>query len=118
MPSRKRRKTKEAALRHLRPKEKEVDEVEKGHGLQDQIPARRTKVLEAEALRVRRSGYAAKNGKPAELASTGTSANSGTPQLANFLSKEAAKQGTPVLTLTGQEELTHPKQTNLPLDLP
>ena len=92
--------------------------MEKHHGLQGQIPARRTKVLEAEALQVRQSGYAAKNGKPAELASKEKSANSGTHQLANFLSKEAAKQGTPVLTLTGQEELTHPKQTDLPLDLP
>ena len=118
MPSRKRRKTKEAALPHLSPKEKEKDKVEEGHGLQDQIPARRTKVLEAKALRVRQSRYAAKNGKPAELASPGTSANSGTPQLAIFLSKKAAEQGTPVLTLTGQEELTHPGQTSLPLDLP
>ena len=118
MPSRKRRKTKEAAHRLLSPKEKEEDEVENHHGLQNQIPARRTKVLEAEVLQIRRSGYAVKNGKPAELASKEKSANTGTPQLANFLSEEAAEQGTPVLTHTGQEELTHPKQTSPPLALP
>ena len=118
VPSRKRRKKKEAAPRHLRPKEKEKDEVERCRGPQGQIPARQTKVLEAKALQVRRSRYAAKIGKPAELASPRASANSGTPRLAGTLPEEAAEQGTPVLTHTGQEELTHPKQTSLPLDLP
>ena len=118
VPSRKRRKKNEAAHRLQRPKEKEEDEVERRHGLQGQIPASRTKVLEVEALQVRLSGYAAKNGKPAEPASKEKSANFGTPQLANFLSEEAAERGTPVLTLTDKEELTRPKQTSLPLNLP
>ena len=120
VPSRKRRKKKEAAPRHRRPKEKEKekDEVERGRGPQGQIPARQTKVLEAKALQARRSRYAAESGKPAEPASPGASANSGTPQLAGTLPEEAAEQGTPVLTHIGQEALTHPKQTSLPLDLP
>ena len=117
VPSRKRRKTKEAALLHLRPKEKEEDEVGKDRSLQNQIPAPRTKVIEAKVPKERRSRYAAKSGKPAVLANTGRNANSGMPPLANFISKEAARQGTLVHILIGLAELTLPKQTSLPLDL-
>ena len=118
VPSRKRRrKKKEAAILHQRLKEKEEDEVEKDHSLQDQIPARRTKALEAKAPRERRSRYVAKSGKPAAFASTGTSANSGMPPLANLILKEPVRQGTLVHILIGLAELTLPKQTSLPLDL-
>ena len=118
MPSRKRRKKKEAAHRLQGPKEKEEDEVESHHGLQNQIPASRTKLLEVEALQGRLSGYAAKNGKPAEPASKERSASFGTPQLANSSSEEAAGRATPVFTLTDKEESIRPKQISLPLDLP
>ena len=118
VPSRKRRKTKEAALLHRRPKEKEEDEVEKDHGLQDQIPARRTKVHEAKAPRESRSRYAVKIGKPAALANTGKNANSGMPLLASFMLKEAARRVTLVRILTGQVELIQPNQTSLLPDLP
>ena len=117
VPSRKRRKKKDAALLHQRLKEKEEDEVEKDHGLQDQIPARRTRALEAKAPRERRSRYAAKSGKPAALASSERNANSGMPLHASFMLKEAARQVTPVHILTEQAQLHLPNQTNLPLDL-
>ena len=118
MPSRKRRKKKEAAHRLQGPKEKEEDEVESHHGLQDQIPASRTKVLEVEALQVRLSGHAAKNGKPAEHASKEKSASFGTLQLADSSSEETAGRVTHAFTLTDKEETIRPKQTSLPLDLP
>ena len=118
VPSRKRiRKKKEAAIPRQRLKAKDEDEVERGRSLQSQIPAPRTKVIEAKVPKERRSRYAAKSGKPAALASTGRNANSGMPPLANFMSKEAARQGTLVHTLIGLAELTLPKQTSLPLDL-
>ena len=117
VPSRKRRKKKEAAPLHQRLKEKEEDEVEKDHGLQDQIPARRIKVLEALAPRERRSRYAAKSGKPAALASSGRNAHSGMPLHASLTPKEAARQVTPVHILTGQAQVRRPSQTNPPLDL-
>ena len=113
----KRRKKKEAAIPHQRLKEKEEDEVEKDRSHQDQIPAPRTKVIEARVPKERRSRYAAKIGKPAALANMGTSATFGTPPLANFMPKEAARQGTLVHILIGLAELTLPKQTRLPLDL-
>ena len=113
----KRRKKKEAAIPRQRLKEKEEDEVEKDRSLQSQIPAPRTKVIEAKVPKERRSRYVAKNGKPAAHVSTGRSANSGMPPLANFMSKEAARQGTLVHILIGLAELTLPKQTSLPLDL-
>ena len=118
VPSRKRRKKKEAALLHLRLKEKEEDEVEKDHGLQDQIPALRTKVLEAKVPQERRSRYVAKIGKSAALANTGKNANSGMPLLASFMLKEAARRVTLVRILTGQVELIRPNQTSLLPDLP
>ena len=117
VPSRKRRKKEEAALLPRRPKEKEEDEVVKDHGLQDQIPARRIKVLEALAPRERRSRYAAKSGKPAALASTEINANSGMLLHASFMLKEAARRVTPVHILTEQAQLHLPSQTSLPLDM-
>ena len=118
MPLRKRRKKKEAAHRLQDLKEKEEDEVESHHGLQDQIPASRTKVLEVEALQVRLSGHAAKNGKPAEPASKEKSASFGTLQLADSSTEETAGRVTRAFTLTDKEETIRPKQTSLPLDLP
>ena len=91
--------------------------MERVRSLQSQIPAPRTKVIEAQVPKGRRSRYAAKSGKPAALVSTGISANFGTPLLANFMPKEAARQGTLVNILIGQAELTLPKLTNHPLDL-
>ena len=91
--------------------------MEKDRSLQNQIPAPRTKVIEAQVPKGRRSRYAAKIGKPAVRASTGRNANFGMPRLANFISKEAARQGTLVHILIGLAELTLPKQTSLPLDL-
>ena len=116
-PRKRKRKKKEAAIPRPRLKAKEEDEVEKGRSLQSQIPAPRAKVIEVKVPKERRSRYAAKSGRPAALASTGTNANSGMLPLANFISKEAVRQGTLVHTLTGRAELTLPKQTSLQLDL-
>ena len=91
--------------------------MEKVRSLQGQIPAPRTKVIEAKVPKGKRSRYAAKIGKPAALANMGTSATFGTPPLANFMPKEAARQGTLVHVLIGLAELTLPKQTSHPLDL-
>ena len=109
---------KEAAHRLQDPKEKDQDEVENHHGLQDQMPASRTKVLEAEALPVRPGGHAAKNGKPAEPASKEKSASFGILRLADSSTEETAGRVTRASTLTDKEEAIRPKQTNLPLDLP
>ena len=116
-PRRRKRKKNEAAIPRLRLKAKEEGEVQKGRSLRSQIPAPRAKVIEVKVPKERRSRYAAKSGKPAALASTGTSANSGMPPLANLILKEAARQETPVHTPIGLAELTLPTQTSLPLDL-
>ena len=91
--------------------------MEKDRSLRNQIPAPRTKVIEAQVPKGRRSRYVAKSGKPAERASTGENANFGMLLLANFMLKEAVRQGTLVRILIGQAELTLLKQTSLPLDL-
>ena len=55
------------------------DEVERDRSLQNQIPAPRARVIEAQVPKGRRSRYAAKIGKPAALANTGKNANYGMP---------------------------------------
>ena len=118
VPSRKRvRKKKGAAIPRQRLKAKDEDEVERVRSLQSQIPAPRAKVIEAQVRKERRSRYAAKSGKPAAPVSTEISANFGTPLLANFMPRVAARQGTLVNILIGLAVLTLPKQTNHPLDL-
>ena len=81
------------------------------------MPASRTKVLEIEALPIRLSGHAAKNGKPAEPARTERSASFGTLHLADTSSEETAGRVMHAFTLTDKEETIRPKRTSLPLDL-
>ena len=118
MPSRRKRKKKEAVHRLRDPKEKQPDEVESLHGPLDQIPASRTKALEIEAQPVRLKRHAVKNGKPAEPANRARSADFGILQPADSSKEETAERVTHAFTLTGMEETTHPRQTSLPLDLP
>ena len=118
MPSRRKRKKKEAVRQLQDPKEKELDEVENLHGLLDQMPVGRTKALEVEAPPVRLRRHAVKNGKPAEPASRAKSANFGTLQFADSSTEETAGRVTHAFTLIGREETIRPKQTSLPLGLP
>ena len=92
------------------------DEVERDHSLQNQIPAPRARVIEAQVPKGRRRRSAAKIGKPVVRANMGRSANFGMPRPANFTSREVARRGTLVHILIGLVESILPKQTSLPLD--
>ena len=122
VPSKRRRKKKEAAHLHLRLKEKEEDEVEKDHGLQDQIPALRTRALEAKVPREKQSRYVVKIWKASGTCKYGDKCKFWHAPPCRFHAKGSCKAGNacpyPHRTCTATPAKTDKPSAGLALGLP